>query len=217
MRVDSAGRYLGFGTSTGLVELASEELAALGGQRLPLPGAPAVLCTGDTLPKGPHLQLITGSRKQPYNASMYFNNPAFRKQVSVPVVEMSENTARELGLSKGDCVYLGTDNGQARFVVKIARMRDNLLSADYGWWHPEYTPGSPDFGGMWESNINCLTSCDRAEGEEMIGTWSYNNIDCVIWKSPEPIGFSYEQGCTYTGAPWNEIDENEFLIERDVS
>ena len=217
LRVDSAGRYLGFGTSTGLVELASEELAALGGQRLPLPGAPAVLCTGDTLSKGPHLQLITGSRKQPYNASMYFNNAAFRKQSSVPVVEMSENTARELGLSEGDCVYLGTDNGQARFVVKIARMRDNLLSADYGWWHPEYTPGAPDFGGMWESNINCLTSCDRAEGEEMIGTWSYNNIDCVIWKSPEPIGFSYEQGCTYTGAPWNEIDENKFLVERDVS
>ena len=206
LRVDESGRYLGFGTSTGLVELASEELTALGGQRLPLPGEPAVLCTGDTLLKGPHLKLVTGSRKQPYNASMYFNNAAFRKQVSVPAVEMSAATAEKLGFAAGDCVYLGTDNGQARFQVKLAKMRDDLLSADYGWWHPEYTPGAPDFGGMWESNINCLTSCARAEGEEMIGTWSYNNIDCVIWKSDEPLTFSYEEGHSYAGAPWTEVE-----------
>ena len=206
LRVDESGRYLGFGTSTGLVELASEELTALGGQRLPLPGEPAVLCTGDTLLKGPHLRLVTGSRKQPYNASMYFNNAAFRKQVSVPAVEMSAATAEKLGFAAGDCVYLGTDNGQARFQVKLAKMRDDLLSADFGWWHPEYTPGAPDFGGMWESNINCLTSCARAEGEEMIGTWSYNNIDCVIWKSDEPLTFSYEEGRSYAGAPWTEVE-----------
>ena len=61
---------------------------------------------------------------------------------------------------------------------------------------------------MGEANINCLTSCDRAQGEEMIGTWSYNNIDCVIWKSDEPIGFSYEADRSYAGAPWVEIDRD---------
>lgn len=205
LRTDENGNYLGFGTSTGFVELASEELAALGGARLPQPGDAAVLCTGDTLKKGAHLQLITGSRRQPYNASMYFNNAAFRKQVSVPCVDMSAATAEKLGFTEGDCVCIATDNGQARFQVRLAKMRDDLLSADYGWWHPEYTPGAPNFGGMWESNINCLTSCDRAQGEEMIGTWSYNNIDCVIWKSDEPLSFSYEEGQTYTGAPWEEV------------
>ncbi len=212
LRVDENGHYQGFGTSTGYVELASEALTALGGQRLPREGAPAVMCTGDILKKGPHLQLITGSRKQPYNASMYFNNAAFRKQVSVPVVEMSAATAQKLGFSEGDCVYLGTDKGQARFQVKLAVMRDDLLSADYGWWHPEWTPGAPDFGGMEESNINCLTSCSRADGEEMIGTWSYNNIDCVIWKSEEPLGFSYDAEQSYTGAPWGEVP-----LRKDVS
>ena len=204
-RVGEDGYSVGFGTPTHLVELASEALTALGGQRLPREGEPATLCTGATLEKGPHMQLITGSRKQPYNASMYFNNPKFRKQNSVPVVEMSPATAEKLGFTEGDCVYLGTDNGQARFVVKTARMRDDLLSADYGWWHPEWTPGAPDFGGIWESNINCLTSCCRAEGEEMIGTWSYNNIDCVVWKSEEPIGFSADDLDGYVGARWNEV------------
>ena len=207
LRVDENNRYMGFGTSTGYVELASEELAALGGQRLPHEGEPVVLCTGDTLKKGAHLQLITGSRKQPYNASMYFNNAAFRKQASVPVVEMSEATAQRLGFQAGDCVYLGTDKGQARFQVKIAKMRDDLLSADYGWWHPEWTQGAPNFGGIFESNINCLTSCDRASGEEMIGTWSYNNIDCVIWKSEEPLGFSYDAEQSYAIAPWDEVSQ----------
>ena len=205
MRVDQDNRYMGFGTVTGYVELASEALTALGGQRLPHEGEPAVLCTGDTLKKGPHLQLITGSRKQPYNASMYFNNAAFRKQVSVPVVEMSAATAEKYGFTAGDCVYLGTDKGQARFQVKVAKMRDELLSADYGWWHPEWTQGAPHFGGIWESNINCLTSCERADGEEMIGTWSYNNIDCVIWKSEEPLGFSYDDEQSYAIAPWDEV------------
>ena len=205
LRVTEDNCYVGFGTSTGLVELASESLGALGGPRLPYEGEPAVLCTGDVLEKGPHLQLITGSRKQPYNASMYMNNPKFRSQCPYPVCEMSAATAEKYGFAEGDCVYLGTDNGKARFVVKTAVMRDELISADYGWWHPEWTPGAPNFGGIWESNINCLTSCNRGEGEEMIGTWSYNNIDGVIWKSEEPIGFSATDLDGYTGKLWVEV------------
>ncbi|MBQ3106307.1 MAG: hypothetical protein IJC51_02365, partial [Eggerthellaceae bacterium] len=78
----------------------------------------------------------------------------------------------------------------------ITTIRYGLICADYGWWHPEWTPGAPHFGGMWESNINCLTSCSIEEGEPMIGTWSYNDIDCVIRKVEGPLswvkGFSPE-------------------------
>ena len=181
----------GFATETGKIELASEALTRLGGSRLPVPGAPRTLCTkAATLAKGTRLALITGSRKQPYNASMYFNNPSFRKKSPVPVAEMSPATAARLGLADGDVVVLATDNGEARFVLKTREMRDDLVSADYGWWHPEWPCGLPDLGGIWDSNVNCLTSCSVAEGEPMIGTWSYNAIDCVVWKADEPIGFT---------------------------
>ena len=86
---------------------------------------------------------------------------------------------------------VATDQGSARFELATARMRDDLVNVDYGWWHPEWEPGAPAFGGMWESNVNCLTTCELAE--PMIGTWSYNDIDCVIKRVDEPISWQKER------------------------
>jgi thiosulfate reductase/polysulfide reductase chain A len=43
---------------------------------------------------------------------------------------------------------------------------------------------------MWESNVNCLTSC--AQQEPLIGTWAYNAIDCVMTKVDEPLSYDKE-------------------------
>lgn len=193
------GRPRGFATTTGKIELASEALDALGGPRLPEPGEPRRLCSAAFVAEREaagwtHLPLITGARKQPYNASMYFNNEAFRRKHPYPVAEMSEATAAALGLSSGDTVVLATDHGEARFVLDTIRMRDGLINADYGWWHPEWSAGAPEFGGMWESNVNCLTSCSVDEGEPMIGTWSYNAIDCMVRADDRPL--SWQPGFT---------------------
>ena len=187
------GRPQGFATTTGKIELASEFLPTLGGPRLPEPAAPAApLCSPELVEDaeragGAHLPMITGSRKQPYNASMYFNNPAFRQKSPHPVAEVSEATAERLGLEPGDRVEIATDKGSARFILETAPLRDDLVNVDYGWWHPEWEPGGPDLGGMWESNVNCLTSCEP--GEPLIGTWSYNAIDCVIRRVDEPLSW----------------------------
>lgn len=190
------GKPQGFATTTGKVELASEFLPQVGGTRLPEPSGHLSLCSPELVERaqvegGAHLRMITGSRKQPYNASMYFNNPEFRAKSPVPVVEMSEATAERLGLHPGDTVEVATDQGSARFELATARMRDDLVNVDYGWWHPEWEPGAPAFGGMWESNVNCLTTCELAE--PMIGTWSYNDIDCVIKRVDEPISWQKER------------------------
>ena len=182
--LDEEGKPLGFATKTGKIELASELLEELGGQRLP---APAPLCLGSQISselaaKGRRITLITGARKQPYNASMYMQNAEFRASYPEPLVEMSARTAQRLGLEEGDKAVLATDKGQAVFVVKTAAMRDDIISADYGWWYPERNSEAPDFAGIWESNINTLTDCSAKTGEAMIGTWSYNGIDCVVWK-----------------------------------
>lgn len=173
----------GFATTTGKIELASEFLDELGGQRLPEPAEHLTLCSEELRAEaeqagGAHLSMITGARKQPYNASMYFNNPKFRAASPYPVAQISPATAERLGIGSGEPVTIATDNGEADFILEIAVMRDDLVSVDYGWWHPEWAPGAPAFGGIWESNVNCLTSC--ALGEPMIGTWSYNAIDCVL-------------------------------------
>ena len=193
------GRPRGFATTTGKIELASEVLTQLGGQRLPEPGEPCVLCSPAFVAAREaegwtHMPLITGARKQPYNASMYLNNEEFRKRDSFPVVEMSEATADKLGLEAGDCVVISTDKGEARFKLDTIRMRDGLISADYGWWHPEWMGTAPFDGGMWESNVNCLTSCSLDQAEPMIGTWSYNAVDCMIRKDDAKL--SWQAGFT---------------------
>ena len=199
LALDEEGRQKGFATTTGKIELASEILTELGGPRLPEPGEPRRLCSRAFIAEREaqgwvHMPLITGARKQPYNASMYLNNEEFRKRDPFPVVEMSEATAESLGLAKGDCVVISTDKGEARFKLDTIRMRDGLINADYGWWHPEWIDRAPFDGGMWESNVNCLTSCSLDESEPMIGTWSYNAIDCMIRKDDGDlswqVGFS---------------------------
>ncbi len=174
----------GFATTTGKIELASELLPQLGGQRLPEQGVPMRLCSDELVERleargAHHVTMLTGSRKQPYNASMYLENPKFRAHVPGPVVEMSPVMAELLGFSAGDVALLTTDQGEARFTVALAKMRDDIINVDYGWWHPEWgAPVLPDLGGIWESNVNTLTSCRLQE--PLIGTWAYNAIDCMI-------------------------------------
>lgn len=192
--VGSDGLPQGFATTTGKIELASEFLDALGGPRVPTPQPHITLCSPELRQRveadgGAYLKMITGSRKQPYNASMYFNNPEFRRTSPIPVVEVSPATAQRCGFAEGDRVRVATDKGEARFILKTAAMCDGVVNVDYGWWHPEWVPGAPDFGGMWECNVNCLTSCSVEDGEAMIGTWSYNAIDCVMTKVDEPLSF----------------------------
>ena len=183
---DDDGNPRGFATTTGKIELASELLPKLGGQRLPQQGAFMRLCPPDLVERltaegAHHVVMLTGSRKQPYNASMYLDNPKFRAGYPCGVVEASPAYAAELGLSDGDTVKLTTGQGEARFKFKTAKMRDDIINVDYGWWRPEDgVPHAPDFGGIWESNVNTLTSC--AMQEPLIGTWAYNAIDCMIQK-----------------------------------
>lgn len=201
------GKPAGFATTTGKIELACEILGELGGDRLPTPspraaipplrgttdgddGTESVLAAADDAgaaeadgaDAAEGLILITGARKQPYNASMFLSNPDFRAGYPDPLVEVSPRTATRLGLAEGDRVVLANEKGEASFILKTAPMRDDVVSADYGWWFPEREPGAPGFGGIWESNINTLTDCSVAGGEAMIGTWSYNAIHCTIRK-----------------------------------
>ena len=185
------GTPQGFATTSGKIELASELLPKLGGQRLPEQGPFMRLCSEGLVARlsergGHHVEMLTGSRKQPYNASMYLDNPKFRARTPGPVVEMSEAMAENLGFAAGDTVELETDFGKARFTLALAPMRDDVINVDYGWWHPERgVPHAPDFGGIWESNVNTLTSCEMQE--QLIGTWAYNAVDCMITKVDDSL------------------------------
>ncbi|MCD8316790.1 MAG: molybdopterin-dependent oxidoreductase [Eggerthellaceae bacterium] len=182
---DENGKPSGFATMTGKIELASESLQALGGERLPAPS----MAFGENVSGKKGLTLITGARKQPYNASAMRNVKALRRSYPYPLLEISYNTAQALGLSDGDAAKVSTMNGSAEFMVKICPMKDWVASVDYGWWFPEIPCELPDLGGIFISNANLLTSCSLDDGEAMIGSWAYNGIDCEIEKIGGPDYF----------------------------
>lgn len=189
------GEPIGFATPSKKIELTSEVLFTLGGKKLPLPAENRKLCTEEFVDNKRsdgwhHFELITGARKQPYNASMYFNNLSFREKSPYPLAEMSKESAMLLGVSQDDTVVIASDNGEACFKVGIIDIRYGLINVDYGWWHPEW-PMDDRLGGAFDSNINTLTSCSLDQSEPLIGTWSYNAMDCMVKKSDMPVGFCH--------------------------
>ena len=185
------GLPVGFATETGKIELESRFLPRFGGSPLPQPAVGGRMDEADEATRS--LVLITGARRQPYNASMYFENPRFRKSCPAPQATVSPALAKRLGLQEGDRVTVTSATGSARFQLALAEMRDDVVSVDYGWWHPEWEPGAPLLGGMEESNANLLTLC-RVE-EPMVGTWSYNAIPCWLepWTGPFSWTDSYQE------------------------
>lgn len=165
---------VGFATTSGKVELYSEVLHELGSDPLPTPkGLPE---TKEDF----SLLLISGARFQPYYASSFHQIDTFRAVHPEPLAEISQATAERFGLNNGSPVWVETERGKARFIVKISQMCDEVVSVEYGWWYPEMSAEDPFLGGVWLANANNLTNADFESSDPLVGTWTYNGIPCRI-------------------------------------
>lgn len=180
-----------FSTPTGKVELKSTYLASLGGQAYPAPVDEAIAHADVDAGRA---VLITGARKQPYWASSYFQNPEFRTLHPEPLVTINEATCRRLGVAEGDWVELSNERGCVRQKVTLGTLPDGVISAEYGWWYPEETPGLPHLSGALRCNINVLTANDIENCEPMIGSWTYNGLTVNVRRAegePSPETDAY--------------------------
>jgi anaerobic selenocysteine-containing dehydrogenase len=169
----------GFATPSGKVELFSAILKELGYD--PLPSYTDVDKEDDHYT----LSLVTGARKHPYYASEFRQVKSFRRRRPHPMAEMSPDTADQLGLKKGDLVWIETPEGRIRHTLAFAEMLPNIVSIEYGWWYPETSAEEPHFGGLWEFNANVLTSADTAQCDPVLGQWNYRSIRCKVYKVEE--------------------------------
>ncbi len=176
---DANGRSTGFATTTRKVELYSELLKEIGGDPLPVPKT--AVSTDVEYP----LELITGARYHPFYASSYRQLESLRAVHPAPWAEMSELTAKALGLSDGCPVWVETERGKAQFETKVVEMCDNVVSVEYGWWYPELTRAEPSLGGLWKANANILTNADFETSDPLIGTWTYNGLKCKVTRVKE--------------------------------
>lgn len=171
----------GFGTPTGKVELYSTIMEQLGYDPLPHYREPneSPYATPELFREFPFI-LTTGARAPYYFHSQSRQNPLLRERQPWPLVRIHPETAKKLGISEGDWVWIETPRGRVRQVAKLfAGMDPKMVAAQASWWYPEDAP--PDYG-LWRSNINVLTSNDPPY-DPAIGSTTLRALLCKIYKA----------------------------------
>lgn len=175
----------GFGTPSGKVELYSKIFEQLGYDPLPFfcesPESPV---GNPELAKEYPLILITGVRHFPFFHSEHRQVEKLRKMHPYPIVEIHPESASKLGISDGDWIWIETVRGRVRQKCRYSEaIHPQVVSAQHGWWFPEYPGEDPWLHGVWESNINVITDDDPNHCNPINGGWPLRGELCKVYRA----------------------------------
>jgi anaerobic selenocysteine-containing dehydrogenase len=178
-------RMGGFATLTGKYELYSTALEKLGYDPLPkYEEARENPVTRPDLAKDYPLTLLTGCRFEPYYHSEHRQIDSIRKSRPDPHVQINPGKAKELGIDNGDWVWIETVRGRIRMRAELFEgIKPTVVHAEHGWWFPELPGEEPWLHGLWESNVNVLTTGDPDVCAKATGGWPFKTNLCKIYKA----------------------------------
>lgn len=168
-----------FSTPTGKVELYSNVMKELGYDPLPYYIEPneSPYATPELYREYP-LILSTGARSPNYFLSQYRQIPLLRERQPHPLVQIHPETAKRIGIRKGDWVWIETPRGRIKQVAEIFEGIDpRVVMAQASWWYPE-EPG-PEHG-VWRSNANVLTRNDPPY-DPVFGSTEFRALLCRVY------------------------------------
>ena len=148
-------RTQGFNTASGKLEIHSSALEDMGVSPLPVYREPPLspVSAPDAALEYP-LILTTGAKIKWFFHSEGRQMRSLRRASPDPLVEINPVTAKSLGISDGDRVWIETP--EARVIMR-AKLFDGIaqdvVSAQHAWWYPEKEPPSH---GWRESSVNLL-------------------------------------------------------------
>ena len=176
---------VGFATPTGKVELYSTILEKLGYDPLPqFKEPPETPFSQPQLAEKYPLILITGGRVQPYYHSEHRQVASLRKMHPDPIVQINSETAKNLGISDGDWVWIESPRGKIRQKCRLFDGIDpRVVHVEHGWWFPEEDGAEPSLHGVWKSNCNVLTDDDPAICNSISGGWPLRGFLCKVYKA----------------------------------
>ena len=176
---------VGFATPTGKLELYSTILEKLGYDPLPrYHEPPESPISNPELAKEYPLVLITGGRFLPMYHSEHRQIDSLRRQHPEPIAQINPQTAAELGIEDGDWIWIETPRGRIRQKCQYFKGIDpRVIHAQHGWWFPELPGEEPWLHGVWESNINVLTSDDPEQCNKISGGWPLRALLCKVYKA----------------------------------
>jgi anaerobic selenocysteine-containing dehydrogenase len=178
----------GFATPTRKVELYSTIFEQLGLDPLPYYEEPpwSPVRTPDLAEKYP-LIVIQGSKLRLFTHSQFWVVTSVREQ-SVdwydgrgPITLIHSDTAKKLGISDDDWVYIENQFGRIKQRAKLtADILPNVVHCQHAGWLPEKTEEAIE--GVWESYTGALFNddpdvCDRAHGG-----WPFIGL-CKVYKA----------------------------------
>ncbi|RLI24308.1 MAG: dehydrogenase, partial [Candidatus Hecatellales archaeon] len=176
----------GFPTPTGKVELYSTIFEKLGYDPLPYYEEPpeSPMSTPELAKEYP-LILITGARFRPmYHSEHRQFGFGAREAHPWPIVEIHVETARRLGISDGDWVWIETRRGRIRQRARLTTaIHPRVVSIQHGWWYPEKPGEEPYLHGAFESNANMLTLEEPETLDPLTGGWANRALLCRIYKA----------------------------------
>lgn len=173
----------GFNTNTGKIELYLTMFEEWGHDSLPYHEEPpeSPYSTPELFKEYP-LVLTTGARSWEFFHSEHRQLPTMREFHPDPIVEIHPETAAQLGIKDGDWVWIQNRHGKCRQKARLnPGIHPKVVHGEHGWWFPEKPAEEPSLFGVFESNINLLTTqCET--GPTGYGA-PYKNQICKVYKA----------------------------------
>lgn len=172
----------GFMTPTGKLELYSTSLEFMGLDPLPRYVEPTMTpYSQPELAKEYPLVLTTGARRHNTFHSENRQSENLRAMHPEPTAMIHPDTAKELGITNGQWVWVEGPVGETGRTARAKRIAEvtpavdpRVVSTDHAWWHPEGDP--ENLYDVDELNINNLISW--SSGKTGIGC----NYKCILCK-----------------------------------
>jgi anaerobic selenocysteine-containing dehydrogenase len=100
-------------------------------------------------------------------------------------MDIHPETAKALGINEGDWVWLENKRGKCKQVARFnVGLDPKVVRGEHGWWYPEQEGAEPNLFGVFDTNINNLTTMG-VYGPTHYGA-PYKSTICKVYKvTPE--------------------------------
>lgn len=175
----------GFATPSGKVEIYSSIFEKLGYDPLPSYEEPpeSPISTPEIAKEYP--LVYTNHRYLQAMHSEHRQIRSLRKAHPDPLLDIHPETAKSLGIARGDWVYVETPRGRARFKANVTEdILRKVVSAEPCWWFPEEPAEEPFLYEAFKSNVNTLVSDNYDDCDQICGGWYMRGMQCKVYKVP---------------------------------
>jgi anaerobic selenocysteine-containing dehydrogenase len=104
-----------------------------------------------------------------------------REQHPDPLLQIHPETAAALGLREGDWARIETPRGSIVMKAQLTKGIDpRVVHAEHCWWFPEQPAEEPSLHGLWQSNVNVLTTDEPDSCDPVTGSWPGRALLCRV-------------------------------------